>query len=136
MAKGTLGSIGTHAFANGLFVNSNGVLSGNGNITGFSIGTNNRLTPLTNGTRALSSNGNVNPGQVLFNPAGNVLVVSEKETNRIVTYTVGSNGVAFQLNSSCTINGTLVIDGDLNVRGSGITITPVTSNYPALIVTG
>ena len=34
MAKGTLGLIGTHAFANGLFVNSNGVLSGNGNITG------------------------------------------------------------------------------------------------------
>ena len=53
-----------------------------------------------------------------------------------VFYRDGSNGVAFQLNNSCTINGTLVIDGDLNVRGSGITITPFTSNYPALIVTG
>jgi len=48
---------------------------------------------------------------------------------------LGASGT-FQLNSNVVINGTLIVDGNLNVRGSGITITPVTSAYPALIVTG
>jgi hypothetical protein len=48
---------------------------------------------------------------------------------------LGSGGT-FTLNSNVVINGTLIVDGNLNVRGSGITITPVTSAYPALIVTG
>jgi hypothetical protein len=47
-----------------------------------------------------------------------------------------SNGGTFTLNDNVVLNGTLVIDGDLNVRGAGIVITPVTSAYPALIVTG
>ena len=48
---------------------------------------------------------------------------------------LGASGT-FTLNSNVVINGTLIVDGNLNVRGSGITITPVTSAYPALIVTG
>jgi hypothetical protein len=47
-----------------------------------------------------------------------------------------SNGGTFQLNDNVVFDGTLVIDGDLNVRGAGIVITRVNSNYPALIVTG
>jgi hypothetical protein len=46
----------------------------------------------------------------------------------------GSGGT-FTLNDNVVINGTLVIQGNLNVRGAGIVITP-TAGYPALIVTG
>ncbi len=75
-------------------LNYNRQAPGNGNITAFVIGTNNRLSPLPDSTRALSTNGAVNPGQVLFNPSGNLLAVSEKATNRILTYTLKSNGLA------------------------------------------
>lgn len=75
-------------------LNYNRQTPGNGNITAFTIGNNNRLSPLPNSSRSLSSNGAVNPGQVLFNPSGNLLAVSEKATNKIVTYTVGSDGLA------------------------------------------
>ncbi|MCA1666371.1 MAG: beta-propeller fold lactonase family protein [Thermomicrobia bacterium] len=67
---------------------------GKGNITGFTIGRSNTLTPIANSTKSLSSNGNVDPGQVLFSPKGDLLVVTEKATNKIVTYPVGSDGVA------------------------------------------
>lgn len=67
---------------------------GNGNITAFTIGTDGKLTPLANSTKPLSSNGNTDPGQVLFNPKGDLLVVTEKATNKLVAYTVGANGIA------------------------------------------
>jgi hypothetical protein len=41
----------------------------------------------------------------------------------------------FTLNDNVIIDGTLVIEGNLNVRGQGIIITPQ-PGYPALIVTG
>lgn len=75
-------------------LNYNRFAAGNGNITAFTLGSNGRLTPLANSARSLSTNGAVNPGQVLFSPGGNVLAVSEKATNRIVTYTVGNDGLA------------------------------------------
>ena len=67
---------------------------GKGNITAFTLGGDDRLAPLVNSTRPLSSDGNVDPGQVRFSPRGDLLVVTEKATNKIVTYTVGSNGLA------------------------------------------
>jgi choice-of-anchor A domain-containing protein len=39
------------------------------------------------------------------------------------------------LNNDVTINGTLVVKGDLQIKGKNITITSQ-SNFPALIVTG
>jgi Tfp pilus assembly protein PilX len=42
---------------------------------------------------------------------------------------------AFVLNNDVTINGTLVVKGDLQIKGKNITITSQ-SNFPALIVTG
>ena len=66
---------------------------GSGNITGFWISGSGNLTPIPGSTQPLSGAG-VGPAQVEFNPWGNVLVVTEKGTNSINTYPVGSDGVA------------------------------------------
>jgi len=66
---------------------------GSGNITGFRISRSGDLTPIPGSTQPLSGAG-VGPAQVEFNPWGNVLVVTEKGTNLINTYPVGSDGVA------------------------------------------
>jgi len=66
---------------------------GSGNITGFWISGSGNLTPIPGSTQPLSGAG-VGPAQVEFNPWGNVLVVTEKGTNSIDTYAVGSDGVA------------------------------------------
>jgi 6-phosphogluconolactonase len=64
-----------------------------GNITGFKILSEGGLVPLPNSTRPLSTCG-ANPGQVEFNKTGNLLAVTEKATNLIVTYTVAPDGLA------------------------------------------
>ena len=46
-----------------------------------------------------------------------------------------TTGGAFVLNSGVTINGTLVVQGDLQIKGNNIVIN-AQSNFPALIVTG
>jgi len=66
---------------------------GDGNISGFRISGSGQLTPIPGSTQLLSGAG-VGPAQVEFNPQGNVLVVTEKGTNSIDTYAVGSDGVA------------------------------------------
>jgi 6-phosphogluconolactonase len=57
------------------------------NITGFSIGESGKLTPIANSTKPLSA-GATGPAQVQFDPDGEVLVVTEKATNKIDLYTV------------------------------------------------
>jgi 6-phosphogluconolactonase len=66
---------------------------GDGNISAFTVGHSGGLFPLSGSTRPLSGSG-VGPAQVQFSPNGRVLVVTEKNTNLIDTYTVGSNGLA------------------------------------------
>ncbi len=63
------------------------------NIAGFTLDAAGHLTPLPGSTRPLSA-ASSSPAQVQFSPDGNVLVVTEKATNKIVTYTVGSDGLA------------------------------------------
>ncbi|MCX6050234.1 MAG: beta-propeller fold lactonase family protein [Chloroflexi bacterium] len=68
-----------------------------GNITGFKLGENGKLTPLADSTRSLSNNGNgaaPGPAQVSFTPDGDHLVVTEKATKLIDTYRVQKNGLA------------------------------------------
>lgn len=73
--------------------------AGQGNISGFRVGTDGALTPLPNSTRPLSGtptppplNGFVAPGNVSFSPDGRHLVVTEKATDLLDVYTVGSDG--------------------------------------------
>jgi 6-phosphogluconolactonase len=59
---------------------------GAGNITGFTLSANGKLSPLANSTRPLSSS-NAGPAQVSFLNDGRALVVTEKNTNTITSYT-------------------------------------------------
>ena len=61
------------------------------NITGFRVQPNGTLMPLSDSTRPLSE-AVTDPAQIAFTPDGSILVVTEKSTNRLVTYTVGRNG--------------------------------------------
>lgn len=64
---------------------------GSGNITGFYIGLGGKLIPIHNSARNLSNDGVGNapgPAQISFTPNGRHLVVTEKATNRILTYRV------------------------------------------------
>lgn len=63
-----------------------------GNITGLTVGRGGELSPLGSSTRPLSGAPVTGPAEVSFNPAGDLLVVTEKESSRIDTYTVGPDG--------------------------------------------
>jgi 6-phosphogluconolactonase len=67
---------------------------GSGNIAGFTLGHNGALTFISGSIQPLSGMASPSPEQIGFNPQGNVLVVTEKGTNIIDTYTLGSSGVA------------------------------------------
>jgi len=66
---------------------------GTENITGFSVDANGALSVLPGSSRPLSGTG-VGPAQVGFDPSGSSLVVTEKNTNRIDVFAVGSGGYA------------------------------------------
>lgn len=75
------------------------VLNGGGNIgdvdniAGFRVGGNGSLTQISDSTRPLSAAATA-PAQIQFSPDGSVLVVTEKSTSVINTYTVGRDGRA------------------------------------------
>jgi 6-phosphogluconolactonase len=66
---------------------------GAGNISGFTVSKRGQLTPLAGSTRPLSGSG-VGPAQVSFDPEGELLVVTEKNTNLIDVYEVDDDGLA------------------------------------------
>jgi 6-phosphogluconolactonase (cycloisomerase 2 family) len=66
---------------------------GAGNITGFTLAHSGDLSPLADSTRPLSGSA-TGPAQVSFDPEGELLVVTEKNTNLIDTYEVGDDGRA------------------------------------------
>jgi 6-phosphogluconolactonase (cycloisomerase 2 family) len=68
---------------------------GSGNITGFYVGNSGSLTPIAGSTQVLSNNGAGSapgPAQIEFTPDGKTLVVTEKPSNKILTYAVGNDG--------------------------------------------
>lgn len=65
---------------------------GSGNISGFHINPDGHLTYVENSTKSLSSV-DAGPAQIQFNNAGAQLVVTEKNTNMISTYSVYGNGL-------------------------------------------
>ena len=66
---------------------------GNGNISGFRLLNNGKLHPIHNSTRPLSVAAATGPAQISFVLGGRVLVITEKATNTITTYTVNEWGV-------------------------------------------
>lgn len=87
---------------NGLLyaLNSGGTLTGAGlcnggtpSISGFRVSDDGQLTPIPNSTRLLSDGISAGCTQVSFNPAGNVLIVTQWVGNRIDSFTIGADGV-------------------------------------------
>jgi 6-phosphogluconolactonase len=66
---------------------------GAGNISGFRGAASGRLVPIPGSSKPLSSSAAA-PAQIQFSPTRSVLVVTEKGTNRILTYDVGFDGRA------------------------------------------
>lgn len=74
-------------------LNAGGAVGDADNIAGFRIAHGDRLVPITGATRALSAAATA-PAQVSFTPDGDFLVVSERMTNKILTYPVDEDGIA------------------------------------------
>jgi 6-phosphogluconolactonase (cycloisomerase 2 family) len=75
-----------------VYVLNNGDATSPGNISGLLV-LGDRLVPLPGSTRPLSAAA-TGPAQIAFSPDGRMLVVTEKNTNRIVTYRVAFFGYA------------------------------------------
>lgn len=69
---------------------------GSGSINGFRITHRGTLHPIPGSMRPLSGAATTDPAQIAFSPNGRTLVVTEKATNLIVTYTVEHRGVPSQ----------------------------------------
>src|SRR5712671_4160252 len=78
---------------------------GNGNISGFIVGTGGDLTAIAGATLPLSGT-SVGPAQVQFSPDGSHLVVTEKATSRLDVYAVDANGAASWLSTTPSAGGT------------------------------
>jgi len=74
-------------------LNAGGGVGDEDSISGFIVERNGMLTPLVGSTQPLSQP-NTGPAQIGFAPDGKVLIVTEKDTNRIDTYVVDNEGLA------------------------------------------
>ena len=77
---------------------------GAGNISGFTL-KDNRLMPILNSTRPLSTTA-AGAAQVAFVNDGSVLVVTEKATNKIITFTISASGNPGIMHSITSANPT------------------------------
>jgi len=72
-------------------LNAGGTVGNSDNISGFIVDKNCKMLPLADSTRPLSA-ANTAPAQVQFTPDGQQLIVTEKSTNKISTYSVLPSG--------------------------------------------
>lgn len=72
---------------------------GNGTISGFRLLENGRLIPLRHSTRPLSVSATTGPAQISFVLGGRVLVITEKATNTITTYTINRWGLPEEMHT-------------------------------------
>jgi 6-phosphogluconolactonase len=77
---------------------------GNGNIAGFRTD-DGRLASITNSSRPLGSTAS-GAAEVAFVNNGKVLAITEKATNKIITYTVSENGIPGGMHSITSANAT------------------------------
>ena len=75
------------------------------NISGFTISADGKLWPLTGSTRPLSAM-SAGPAQVSFTENGNAIVITEKMTNKITTYTIESVGTPGAIHTLTSANAT------------------------------
>jgi 6-phosphogluconolactonase len=73
-------------------LNAGGAAGDADNITGFRIELGDRLAQIPGSTRALSA-ASTGPAQISFTPDGDFLVVTERMTNKIVTYELDEEGL-------------------------------------------
>ncbi len=78
---------------------------GDGNITGFRINEDGTIIMISGSSRPLSGSG-VGPAQVEFSPDGRMLVVTEKGTNMIDTYSIEPGGTASGPNVQPSVGNT------------------------------
>jgi 6-phosphogluconolactonase len=102
VASGGIGPISITVHGEIVYVLNAG---GDGNISGFTVGSDGTLAPLAGSTRPLSGT-SVGPAQVAFSPNGNWLVVTEKTTNKLDLYPVGPDGVVSEPITSGSAGGT------------------------------
>jgi len=77
---------------NTVYVLNDGNSTVPGNIAGFHLASSGKLDPISGSEQALSTSAATAAAQVSFNPAGTLLVVTEKNTNLIDVYAVDWNG--------------------------------------------
>lgn len=75
-----------------VFVLNDGSASVPGMISGFHLSSTGKLSPIAGSTQLLSTTNATSAEQISFNPAGHVLVVTEKGTGMIDVYHVSPNG--------------------------------------------
>jgi 6-phosphogluconolactonase len=78
-------------------LNAGGQVGGSDGIAGFAF-SKGKLSPLANATHSLSAN-NSNPAQIGFSGDGSVLVVTEKDTSLIDTFTLDNDGTITEAKS-------------------------------------
>lgn len=105
--KCTVGSGGTQPVSIAQYDDLVYVLNagGSGNISGFKLNDNGTLSPINNSTRPLSS-ATAGAAQISFTNNGKVLVITEKATNKIITYRVNEWGRPWSMHSITSANAT------------------------------
>ncbi|HEX9952280.1 MAG TPA: beta-propeller fold lactonase family protein [Rubricoccaceae bacterium] len=127
-------SLATSADGRRLYVVNAMTGGGAGSIAGFTVGTDGSLTAMANSVRPLSGAPMTGPALIAMSPDGSRLVVTEKATNRIVTYALGTGGVpgtpvvtpsagVTPFGAMFTRNGTFV-SSKTNAPGGPLTAVP------------
>lgn len=78
---------------------------GSGNISGFRLHADGSLHPIASSTRPLSS-ASAGAAQVSFVADGNAVAITEKATNKIITYTINAQGIPGTMHSITSANPT------------------------------
>ena len=78
---------------------------GSGNVSGFMLDADGSLHPIDNSSRPLSSSA-AGAAQVSFVQDGKAIVVTEKATNKIISYTIDMNGMAGSMHFLTSANPT------------------------------
>jgi 6-phosphogluconolactonase (cycloisomerase 2 family) len=73
-------------------LNDGGAVGGSDSIAGFTVDENGHLVSIVSGLGLSAAS--VGPAEISFNTDGDLLVVTEKNTNNIDVFTVGDNGLA------------------------------------------